>query len=364
MTTPYGSTTLVLLLGVLLLAGDALAQTDEGWKAHDFTRPRPVVVTPGPATGPVAPPSDAIVLFDGTDLSKWQSVNGGAAPWKVEGGYMETVAGSGFIQTKQAFGDVQLHVEWAAPVPAVGSGQGRGNSGVFLMGHYEIQVLDSYENDTYPDGQAAAAYGQAPPLVNVARPPGEWQTYDIIFRRPHFAPDGSLKEPARITVIHNGVLVQDHTAYWGPTSWLQHLPYTSHAPRLPLILQDHDNPVRFRNIWIRELDQTLPPPVSPPPAEPIVQLDPATLDGYVGTYQAGGTTLGRVFREGNALYIDLFNRAQGGDAANQLLLPHSTTDFSMHWTAGDVTFTLDDAGVPSAIRVVAAGFDLQAPKAE
>ncbi len=367
MTTMYGSAgkTLLLVLGLMLLGGDAaFGQTDEGWKAHDFTRPRPEVITPGPATGPVAPPSDAIVLFDGTDLSKWQSVNGGEARWKVEDGYLETVAGSGFIQTKQAFGDVQLHVEWAAPVPAEGSGQGRGNSGVFLMGRYEVQVLDSYQNDTYPDGQAAAVYGQAPPLVNAARPPGEWQTYDIIFRRPHFAPDGSLVEPARVTVLHNGVLVQDHTEFWGPTNWLQHLPYESHAPRLPLILQDHDNPVRYRNIWIRELDNTPPPPASPPPTKPVVQLDPATLDGYVGLYRSGNAPLARVTREGNQLYIDLFERSSRGEAPVQLLLPHAPTDFSMHWTAGDVRFTRNDEGEPTAIRVVAAGFDQQAQKVE
>jgi hypothetical protein len=158
--------------------------------------------------------------------------------------------------TRRTFGDVQLHIEWATPAPPSGTGQDRGNSGVYLMGMYELQILDSYGNDTYPDGQAGSLYGQEPPLVNACRVPGAWQTYDIVFRRPRFAPDGKLVAPARITVLHNGVLVQDGAAFWGRTRHAARATYESHADRLPLSLQDHGNPTRFRNIWIRELAET------------------------------------------------------------------------------------------------------------
>lgn len=211
-------------------------------------RPRPPVVDPGPERPPVPPPSDAITLFDGKDLSEW---TGG--PWQVKDGYVEVVARAGALTTRRTFGDVQLHIEWAAPSPPSGDGQERGNSGVFLMGLYEIQVLDSYQNVTYPDGQAAAIYGQVPPLVNASRPPGQWQTYDIVFRRPRFGPDGAVLSPARVTMLHNGVLVHDNDAFTGRTVHGRTARYSVHADRLPLVLQDHANPVRYRNIWIREL---------------------------------------------------------------------------------------------------------------
>jgi hypothetical protein len=193
------------------------------------------------------------VLFDGKDLSQWQTPKGEPAKWKVEDGYFEVVAGSGDIQTRQAFGDCQLHVEWAAPDPPRGKDQDRGNSGVYLMGLYEVQVLDSYNNETYADGQAAAVYGQYPPLVNAVRPPGQWQTHDIIFHGPRFAADGQLLRRARVTVVHNGVLVQDNVELSGPTAHKQRPPYRAHREKLPLLLQDHSHPVRYRNIWIREL---------------------------------------------------------------------------------------------------------------
>jgi hypothetical protein len=227
------------------------------WPIHDMDRPRPPVITPATASTQERagqPPSDAIVLFDGKDLSKWESVKGGAALWKVAGDYFEVVPKTGGIQTKQGFGDCQLHVEWMAPDPPRGQSQDRGNSGVFLMGLYEVQVLDSYQNDTYPDGQAAALYGQFPPLVNACLPPGKWQTYDIVFRAPRFDADGKLLRPARVTVLHNGVLVQDNVELMGPTTHKARPPYKAHADKLPISLQDHDHPVRFRNIWIRELD--------------------------------------------------------------------------------------------------------------
>ncbi|HWN98133.1 MAG TPA: DUF1080 domain-containing protein [Blastocatellia bacterium] len=228
------------------------------WKIHDLDRPQPPVVDPGGSSGdsaPGAPPSDALVLFDGKDLSKWRGGDGAAAKWKVADGYMEVVKGVGGISTKQVFGDCQLHVEWRAPVPASGEGQERGNSGVFLMGLYELQVLDSYNNKTYPDGQAAAVYGQYPPLVNASRPPGQWQTYDVIFHRPRFDPSGKVLQPARMTVLHNGVLVQDDVVLTGPTAHKERPSYKQHADKLPLSLQDHGDPVRYRNVWVRELPE-------------------------------------------------------------------------------------------------------------
>ncbi len=228
------------------------------WKPNDVTRPRPPIITPAtPSTQdkPGHPPSDAIVLFDGKDLSKWQAKKSGPAPWKVVDGAIEIAPGTGDIQTRQSFGDCQLHVEWAEPNPPHGTDQARGNSGIYLMSKYELQVLDSYQNITYADGQAGAIYGQFPPLVNASRPSGEWQMYDIVFHGPHFAADGKLLHPARITVLQNGVLVQDATEPTGPTDYMKRPPYTPHPDKMPLLLQDHDQPVRFRNIWIRELTQ-------------------------------------------------------------------------------------------------------------
>jgi hypothetical protein len=224
------------------------------WAIHDLTRPLPPVVDPGPAGPPAAAPSDAVVLFDGRDLSKWLDAKDGPARWKVEGGYLEVVAKTGSIRTKQGFGDCQLHIEWAVPAVPVGESQERGNSGVFLMDIYEVQVLDCYNNKTYADGSAASLYGQYPPLVNACRKPGEWQTYDIVFRRPRFDASGTVVSPARFTVLHNGVLVQDNVELTGPTAHKARPPYKAHADKLPLSLQDHGNPVRFRNIWLRPLE--------------------------------------------------------------------------------------------------------------
>jgi 3-keto-disaccharide hydrolase len=233
-----------------------LAQVDTRWKIHDMNRPVPAVIDAGAASTqdtPGHPPSDATILFDGTDLSKWQHKDGTAAKWKVENGYAEVVAKTGYIYTKQAFGDCQLHVEFREPTPPHGDSQERGNSGVFLMGLYEVQVLDSYENKTYADGQASAVYGQYPPLVNASRPPGQWQWYDIVFHGPRFDASGKLLRPARETVFHNGVLVQDNVELSGPTEHGERPPYKATPEKLPLALQDHGDPVRFRNIWIREL---------------------------------------------------------------------------------------------------------------
>ena len=233
------------------------ARDPSNWDVHDRERPLPPVVEPGnPSTQKAAgtPPSDAVVLFDGTDLSAWETPGGDPAPWTVREGYFEVAPGTGGIRTKQGFGDVQLHLEWSAPDPPQGEDQDRGNSGVFLMDQYEVQILDSYESRTYADGQAAAVYGQYPPLANAMRPPGAWNTYDIIFHRPRFGENGEVLQPAYVTVLHNGVLVQDHEELTGPSVHRSRPDYQAHPDRLPIGLQDHDHPVRFRNIWVRELE--------------------------------------------------------------------------------------------------------------
>ena len=243
------------VLALLVAASGALAaqQPAGGWPQHSMERPKPPVERAPAQKLPAPAPAGAIVLFDGHDLSWWEKLDGSPAGWRVVGDAMEVARRSGNIQTRVAFGDVRLHVEWASPEPAVGEGQDRGNSGVFFMGRYEVQVLDSYRNDTYADGQAAALYGQFPPRVNVSRAPGEWQSYDIEFRRPRFDSTGVLRAPARVTVRHNGVLVHDAVALLGPTSNGRRDPYAAHADQLPISLQDHGHPVRFRNIWVQPL---------------------------------------------------------------------------------------------------------------
>jgi hypothetical protein len=229
--------TAVALLSLLGFAPVFLANAGESSATVE-----PPVVDPGP------PPADAIVLFDGKDLAQWRGEKG-AARWKLEDGAM-VVNGTGSIMTRESFGDCQLHLEWAAPAEVEGEGQGRGNSGVYLQGRYEIQILDSYENKTDPTGQAGAFYGHAAPLINAARKPGEWQTYDIIFHAPRRTAEGKI-EPGSFTVLHNGVLIQDHVPIPGdPTTAA---PLRGVADEGPLVLQDHGNPVRFRNIWIRRL---------------------------------------------------------------------------------------------------------------
>ena len=246
----------MLMLVAIAALGQSSRKADLGkWGIHDTSRPMPLVVDPGPAGPPAPVPSDAVVLFDGKDLSGWTTDKGAPAGWLVRDGYMEVVKKTGAIQTKQGFGSCQLHVEWMTPSPAVGSDQDRGNSGVFLMNTYEVQVLDSYGNKTYADGSAASIYGQYPPLVNVSRKPGEWQTYDIVFHAPRFDGKGGVAAPARLTVLHNGVLVQDNEELTGPTGHKVRPPYKAHPDKMPLGLQDHGHPVRFRNIWVRELTQ-------------------------------------------------------------------------------------------------------------
>jgi len=222
------------------------------WHVHDPARPHPKVVTPGDKPG--APPSDAIVLFDGKDLSKWYQDDHGKkvdARWKVGDGYFEVAGGTGSLLSRDKFGDCQLHIEWASPAVVTHNSQGRGNSGVLIMSRYEIQVLDAYNNPTYADGQAGAIYGQWPPLANPARKPGEWNTYDILFEAPRFEGD-KLAKPAYVTVLYNGVMVHHHKEIMGPMVYRQVAHYTPHDAEDSLMLQDHNgDPVRYRNVWVR-----------------------------------------------------------------------------------------------------------------
>ncbi|QDU64572.1 hypothetical protein Pan216_54620 [Planctomycetes bacterium Pan216] len=241
------STGLLLCLGVVGAAGAWLHAADQLPPYESgIIWPEPTMVEPGSAT---KAPSDAIVLFDGKDLSKWKD----GEKWRVEDGI--AYADKGYIRTKQPFGDCQLHLEFATPEEAKGKEQQRGNSGVFLMGKYEVQILDSYDNPTYFDGQAGAIYKQRPPMVNASRKPGEWQEYDIIFTAPRFAKDGKLSKPAYVTVLHNGVVIQNHTELEGETDYRVPPHYKKHADKLPISLQYHGQPVKFRNIWIREINE-------------------------------------------------------------------------------------------------------------
>lgn len=242
-------------------------QPNGKWHVHDPDRPKPPVVTPGKQFSQMAnAPSDAVVLFDGTDFSKWigskdakRNPNGDVL-WKIENGYMETTT-TGVIRTKDEFGDFQMHLEFATPTNINDKdgkplrGQGRGNNGVNIFGRYEIQVLDSYQNETYADGQASAIYGQYPPRVNASRPPGEWQTYDIIFEAPRFDEKGEVKTKAFVTVLHNGVAVHNRQEIHGQTNHRSIGTYKGAKEKGYIQLYEHGNPVRFRNIWIRPLGE-------------------------------------------------------------------------------------------------------------
>lgn len=238
----------LLLLTAIVLASPYLYGQIKDPKATEVWEPEPRVVKTGTLS---SPPSDAIVLFDGKNLDEWESVKGGPAKWQLKDDAM-VMNGTGYIRTKRSFGDVQLHIEWKTPAKVEGEGQGRGNSGVFLQSTYELQVLDSYENRTYSNGQAGSIYKQTMPLVNASKAPGEWQVYDIIYKAPVFNADGIKVSPAYITVLHNNVLIQNHTEIKGTTPYIG-LPQNSAHGKLPLSLQDHNNPVSYRNIWVREL---------------------------------------------------------------------------------------------------------------
>ncbi|MGA2281004.1 MAG: DUF1080 domain-containing protein [Verrucomicrobiota bacterium] len=307
------------------------AQLDPQWLEHDRLRPQPPVVNPGTFSSqeqPGQPPSDAIVVFDGKDLSQWVAMDGRPTKWVVKNGAMECVPGSGYARTLECFGDCQLHVEWAMPVPPHGEGQGRGNSGVFFgYDRYEIQVLDSYENKTYADGAAAAVYGQYPPLVNASRPPGQWQFYDIVWTAPRFDADGKLISKARVTVFHNGVLVQNNVELTGPTSWLERAPYKAHPEKLPIAFQDHGNPVRYRNVWVRELDQ----------GRREFLLPDSVLESYVGDYELGPGDAVKIRRAADGLLSMTF----GG--AKFLLHAGSPTHFFATTTDVQCDFNLTEA---------------------
>jgi len=344
------ATRATLVAGMLALTSVAGAQRPgHRWKVHDLDRPKPRVVTP--ASQPGQPPSDAVLLFSGTSLDEWTARDGSPSRWVVKDGYMQTVPGAGPVVSKRAFGDVQVHVEWATPSPAVGRGQDRGNSGVYFMGLYEIQVLDSHQNDTYADGQAASLYGQHPPLVNASRPAGEWQSYDIVFRRPRFNANGVLISPARFTVFHNGVLVQDNAELWGPTNWLQTDPYARHADALPFMLQDHDHPVRYRNFWVRPLPDLPTDEKGARESRPAIALAPAALERLVGTYGSGTDRVATVTRRGARLYIDLFGRGVPLE-----LVAQSASRFDFIRTAGTVEFVVA-AGQPTRLVLKVAGID-------
>lgn len=256
-------TTILLFVLVILLAANLLTGSvtptqlgikntplvhGQKWRVHDMRRPQPKVVEPANGEQPAQPPSDAVVLFNGESLDQFSNKQ-----LQIDNGAM--IMGPGGQQTIAAFGDIQLHIEWSAPSPSQGEGQNRGNSGIKLMGLYEVQVLDSYQSQTYPDGQAAALYGQHPPMVNASKAPGQWQTYDIFFRAPRFNEDKSLQSPAYVTVVHNGVLVQLHQPYLGTSRWRENAQYEYHTEKLPLSLQWHGSPVKYRNIWLRPLDE-------------------------------------------------------------------------------------------------------------
>ena len=244
---------LTLLLAGVALSAVSNAQNRAGGdpKLSEIYSPVAPVVTPGKTAADA--PSDAIVLFDGKDASKWVAKDGSAVKWTIENGAMTVKPGSGEIRTKDGFGDCQLHIEWRTPSVVKGEGQGRGNSGIFLMSNYELQILDNYNNKTYSNGQAGSIYKQIVPLANASRQPGEWQTYDVIFKAPRFNENGILVDQARITVIHNGVLIQNNVALWGGTQYIGIASYDKHENKLPIILQDHGDLVSFRNIWIRNL---------------------------------------------------------------------------------------------------------------
>jgi hypothetical protein len=242
---------LFVSVSILLLQSPVTAQQQGDPRITEIWNPVPKIVNPGPTAA--GAPSDAIVLFDGKNGNAWKHMNGDALKWRIDSGFMMVKPGTGNIQTQQGFGSCQLHIEWRAPFVVKGEGQGRGNSGIFLMGRYEVQVLDNYNNRTYSNGQAGSIYKQRIPLANACRPPGQWQSYDIIFTAPQFNTDSTVKSAARVTIIHNGVLVQNNIEIWGGSAYIGVSKYEMHSNKEPIILQDHGDLVSFRNIWIREL---------------------------------------------------------------------------------------------------------------
>ena len=328
----------------------AHAPAPPGWRQHDTDRPQPPRVEPATLV-PAAPPSDAVVLIgaDGSGLGNWRSDGGGAARWRTEDGALVVVPGTGGIQTAESFGDVQLHIEWRPAAEPDKSSQDRSNSGVFLAGGlYEVQVLDVWDNATYADGRAAAVYGQFPPLADATRPPDQWQSYDVFFRMPQFRDDGSLEAPARITVLHNGVLVQNNEVLPGTTTWMESLPYEPHGPG-PIGLQDHGSPVRFRNLWVRRIPKRPAPPADyalPAPAD-LTEAETARL---LGTYERDGGGQFVIERLGDGLGLSMPWRP-----GVLSLVPLSPTRLHLGSTAGVVEVELDDAGAVARIVLTMGG---------
>jgi hypothetical protein len=342
-------TSMVGILGGLVAAGIGDPAPAVHWRQHDIRRPRPPVAEPAsaPAATPQPAPRDAIVLFAGTSLDAWETPDGKPAAWSAKDGFLEVIPGGGPIQTREKFGDVQLHVEWAAPDPPTGVGQDRGNSGIFLMGQFELQVLDSYRADTYADGIAGALYGQYPPLSNATRPPGQWQVYDIAFRRPRFDQRGKLLEPARMSVFLNGILVQNNEELWGQTSWLEPVPYDPKVDRGPIQLQDHGHPVRFRNIWLRNLPERPEPTAENLKRPKIVTLSPEVLDSLTGPYEAGPEPTAlriKISREAGHLLVSLPHRPQA-----LRMDPTSATEFVMPYTDAKFRFEQDKQSGETAV---------------
>ena len=252
-----GPLILALLAALVLPIGNDARADDADVPANhrelsaitELWEPVPRKVEPGVGS---APPDDAIVLFDGTDLSHWEPVREGSHGWRLDGSALVVLPGNGNLRTRQSFSDIQLHIEWRSPAEVAGDSQNRGNSGIFLMERYEVQVLDSFDNPTYPNGQAASVYKQHIPLVNASRGPGEWQKYDIVFMAPQFGRDGRVSRPATVTVFHNNVLVQNNVVLHGPTEYIGEPRYEAHGPA-PIELQDHGSEVAYRNIWVRSL---------------------------------------------------------------------------------------------------------------
>ena len=321
------------------------AQVPRGrWKQHSMVRPKPpVVVAQGIAT-PQPAPADAVVLFGGNALDQWVTDTGEPVAWTVGDGFFEVKPNAGAILTRESFGDVQLHLEWASPSPASGTGQDRGNSGVFLMGRYEIQILDTFQADTYADGQTGAVYGEAPPLFNASLPPGAWQTFDIVFRGPQFSADGALLAPAFVTVLHNGVAVQNNERIPGPTSWLNTLSYQPHPREAPIRLQDHGQAVRFRNIWVRRLPTRSEPSaeLSRPPRT--IAKTPAELAAFAGAFQLGDDATKppvTMTVDGNGLIVRFPDRP-----VDMPIVPVSETVFEFVNTDATIEFKTDASGKP------------------
>jgi hypothetical protein len=340
-------TTTGLLLAVLIAAVNSVAAqvtpSSRRWKQHDMGRPHPLTVRSGTRLMATRPPSDATVLFDGLNLDSWEAADSGPATWRVRSGYVEVKPGAGSIRTKEKFGDVQLHLEWATPKGPSGTGQKRGNSGIFLMGRYEVQILDSYDNETYADGQAGALYGQYPPLLNASLPPGEWQSYDIAFRRPRFDSAGHLLERARITVVHNGVLIQNNEALLGPTEWLVTPPDSSVGGEGPLELQDHGTPVRFRNIWLRKLPSRADPPADYLARNERPDLSTSALKRLAGRYRStDGSTPAVVAVGKRGLQLRL------SDVTLELV-PLTPVKFEATKTDATVEFSGDRRGHPAEL---------------